>query len=561
MKIIYKSTVPFFLIILISLSGFSQEFGNISGGFESITQVYNDKDTLISNAPSDKFASNNFFKLDYDLKNISAGIQYEAFLPAIQGYPNNFNGNGIATYYLSYHTDKIKITAGHFYDQFGSGLIFRSWENRQIGINNAVKGINIRFTPVDYLALKAVYGNQRLNLKETGEGIVRGLDIEFNILKAINKNSLNSIKIAGSYIQNYQDYTGPEENFPKTTEAYSGRIALQLKGISFDAEYVDKSKDVVNYPYNITHDFYLNYYEGNALLTNFGYSRKGIGFNMSFRRIENMNFHSDRAYTDAQNNELTINYIPALTKQHDYSLANFYVYAAQSKIKIDRFLPQAGEIGAQADLYLNLKRGTFLGGKYGTKLALNYSVWHGLKTEIDLSDIDAPVVKSDYFSFGQRYFQDINIEIRKKWHKKFKTGLIYINSFLNDALFGIAGHEKINSHIAIADITYMHNHRNAFRLELQHLQTKQDLGNWAAGTIEYTFAPKWSFFISDMYNYGNIIATNRYHYYNFGGSYTSGASSLAINYGRTKGGLLCIGGVCRYVPATTGLMITLSSSF
>ena len=66
-----------------------------------------------------------------------------------------------------------------------------------------------------------------------------------------------------------------------------------------------------------------------------------------------------------------------------------------------------------------------------------------------------------------------------------------------------------------------------------------------------------NFFISDIWNYGS----SELHYYNFGGSYSIGRTRLSANYGRQRGGLICVGGVCRYVPESNGYNLSLSYSF
>ena len=38
----------------------------------------------------------------------------------------------------TYTIDGLEITAGNFYEQFGSGLIFRSYEEKGLGIDNAM---------------------------------------------------------------------------------------------------------------------------------------------------------------------------------------------------------------------------------------------------------------------------------------------------------------------------------------------------------------------------------------------------------------------------------------
>jgi len=77
-------------------------------------------------------------------------------------------------------------------------------------------------------------------------------------------------------------------------------------------------------------------------------------------------------------------------------------------------------------------------------------------------------------------------------------------------------------------------------------------------------------YVTDMYNYGydpkeNLISHDvdafKIHFYNIGASYKKGSSRIALNYGRQRGGLVCAGGVCRFVPQSTGISLSLSTSF
>jgi hypothetical protein len=120
---------------------------------------------------------------------------------------------------------------------------------------------------------------------------------------------------------------------------------------------------------------------------------------------------------------------------------------------------------------------------------------------------------------------------------------------------------NIKSQVAIFDVTHKMGGGRSIRMEGQHLWTKDDNKNWAGGTLEYIANSSLAFYVTDIYNYGNDIAGDRNHYYNLGGSYTKGATRLALNYGRQRGGLLCVGGVCRIVPENTGLALNLSTSF
>ncbi|WP_196891053.1 DUF6029 family protein [Aureivirga marina] len=574
MNLKLKQLIPACILGISTLTT-AQELGNISGSFESTTQHYNNDDAIGANFDNvDKWGSNNYLKLDYNYDNIYAGLQYEAYVPALYGFDpdGSFEGEAVASYYLAYEKEKFGVRGGFIYDQFGSGLIFRSWEDRQIGINNAVKGVRAYINFDDILNVKTVYGRQRKNLKETGTGVVRGVDAEVNLNNLTKLNGKWKFNVGASVVDRYEGgYSGPIEDFPSNVTAYSLRFNATNGSIYFDAEYVGKSKDayVTLEPQIEVTDFF---FDGNAFLANLGYSRKGFGINATFRRMQFMNFRSERI---AQNNSLIVNYVPALTKQHDYSLTNIYVYAAQSNFILSKKHAVTGEIGGQIDIYYTIPKGTFLGGKYGTKIAINASQWNGLVNNGFLRFEDNKLVEADVdnelLKLGERYFQDINIEIYKKWNRKWKSTVAFLNGYYNNTVLkgGPGSGGVVKTQIAVADVTYNFTRRSALRVEGQHMWADDSTGDWAAATVEYTFAPKWSIYAADMYNYGNKKPEGsnepdnqfQVHYYNFGMSYTKGSTRFAASYGRQRAGLLCVGGVCRVVPASTGLTLTLNTTF
>src|SRR5690606_18742730 len=134
-------------------------------------------------------------------------------------------------------------TAGNFYEQFGSGLILRSWEDRQIGINNSIRGVKVAYTPNDFTTIKGLIGKNRLGF-ETTEGTVGGIDIETNIVRLFDKeNYANSVTAGFSYVGQHEDYTGPVEDFPQNVNNYSLRLGYSgSAGIYANAEYVIKGE-------------------------------------------------------------------------------------------------------------------------------------------------------------------------------------------------------------------------------------------------------------------------------------------------------------------------------
>ena len=525
-----KKFIIALIVIVATQTAVAQENkGTFSGGFESNAQWYQDDDAIGVNAPQDQSRSNNYFSLRYSYDKFTAGIQYELFAPnALLGYSPSFTGNAIGTYYLNFKHKGLDITGGHFYDQFGSGLIYRSWEDRQLGIDNSIRGVRINYAFNEYLTATAFTGNQR-EAFEISEGTVTGLNAELDLSTALDIET--GIQIGASYVNRYQQYTGPNLNFPADVGAYSGRADLSFKNFFIGTEYVFKEADAFVLDGLISN---TNLQEGRALLINAGYAIKGLGINATFRTLENMTFYSDR---EAAGNTFllnTINYVPGYSKQQDYAVSNIYVYAPQTAV-----VPlegKAGEIGGQIDLYYTAKKGSTIGGKYGTKFELNYANWSGLDAEFDLAN---ETYEASLFSRGEKYFEEYSIAIKKRFSKNFSTIFTSIHTEYNgDIIEGKDFYLKGNSFIF--DGLYKLNKGRSIRMDLQHLSADADRGNWAAATAEYAFSPFLSMYVTDLYNYD---VTN-IHYYSVGGSYTKGRTRVAVNYGRQRGGLVCVGGVC-----------------
>ena len=149
------------------------------------------------------------------------------------------------------------------------------------------------------------------------------------------------------------------------------------------------------------------------------------------------------------------------------------------------------------------------------------------------------------------------MELEKKVSSVLKINLSYIDMQYNKGAIVSGGNDFINSKIAVVDVQYKLNSRSSVRSEIQHLWTKQDEKNWVYGLVEYSFAPKFSVFASDMFNYGytNI------HYLSGGFAFTHEVTKFMISAGRHKEGLECVGGICNQVEAYTGINFSITTSF
>ena len=522
--------------------------GEIHGNFQVDMQYYNPDSSIGAPAVPEKTLMNGFLNLNYTRDKFSAGIRYEAYLGALQGFDPRYKGTGILYKYITYKTDELEITAGSFYEQFGSGMVLRAYEDRGLGYDNALEGLRVKVHPHKGIYLKGIYGLQR-SFMTYGPGTVRGIDGEINVNELFDKQlagKKTNVILGGSFVSKYQpDLGGGAYILPQNVGAMAGRINVQRGKVNFQGEYAYK----INDPSAVNNFIYK---PGEAIFASASYSQKGLGISLSAKRIDNMDFRSDRSATL---NNLDINYLPALTAQHTYSMLNFYPYATQP----------TGEMASQAEVVYKIKKGTVLGGDYGTNILVNFATAYGLDTTTlhPISDSARMGYKNkNYLGLGQKYFDDFNIEIDKKFNQNFKLIAIFADQTYNKAVIqGKPGVPMIYSKIGVLDLIYKISDTLSVRAELEHLYTRQDYGSWASALIEFTIAPKYFVAVSDQWNYGNSIAADRIHYYNTTLGYIHKTNRYQISYGKQRAGIYCVGGVCRTVPASNGFTLTMISSF
>ena len=542
------------IVLLISIYCFSQENkGQIIGDFNLSMQSYQEDSLIGATAEDEVVLSNAYLNLHYSIGNFRTGLRYESYLNALADYDPEFQGNGIAFRYATYKIDNLEITAGNYYEQLGSGLIFRSYEEKGLGIDNAMDGVRLRYDGVQGVFLKGFIGKSRTHFTYS-DAIFRGVDGEVNINDVFKFNKKTKAIFGASFVSRYHEREGIAFKIPQNVGAYSTRLNILRGNWDYYAEFAYK----INDPKNVTNETEINYASGNAFKNSITYSKRGFGFSAELHRIDNMAFKSDRDKDDIEK-AYWINYIPTLSKQHTYSLLALYPYATQ----------YYGEIGIQSDIFIKFKKGSMLGGKYGTKMDLNYSRMSGLSGDYGSSyknSLDNYSPKT--FDFGQElYFQDINLEIYKKINKKIKTTHAVSNQTYNRQVSeGKPG--MLNSTILVSDISYKIKQGHTLRIELQTLRSeetdnKKELaeGDWSMGLIEYTVSPSWSFTLQDLYNWGNEDITKQLHYINTNISYSKGSNRFEIGYGKKREGIFCAGGVCKTVPASNGFTLNITSSF
>ena len=528
--------------------------GTIQGDFNLSTQSYYEDPAINAEKVDEFMLMNAYSNIRYNKGNFAAGVRFESYLNVLQGFESNFNGNGIPYRFAQYNVNGLDITVGNFYEQFGNGLIFRSYEEKTLGIDNVMDGVRLKYSPLKGLSLKGFVATQRL-FWEQGPGIIRGFDADLNLNEAISslESSKTNAIIGSSFVSRFQDDNNPVFNLPENVAAYAIRSTVNRGKFSFNTEYAYKYNDPAG---GIT---YNNFAPGNALMTNLSYSQRGLGIILEAHRVDNMDYRSKRGGTGK---ELTLNYIPAISKQHAYTLAAFYPFATQP----------LGELGFQGEINYTFKKKSKLGGKYGTQVAVNYSRINGLNggpSELTLNRDHTPM----FFSVinEELYFRDLNFDLKKKISKKVKLMLNYLDVIYNkDVIEGKIIGKNVHARIGIAEVNYKIKPKHTLRSEFQYLSVDKsneyykDQGDWVMGLVEYTFSPHWFFAFVDQYNGGYNSEGKTYeavHYLNISCGYSKGTNRFELGYGKVREGIFCVGGVCRNVPSSNGFTLNITSSF
>jgi hypothetical protein len=538
----------------------------LTGSFQMDNLVENDKD-----GSGLDFMNNTYLNLNLTSKNVFAGLRLDLTEWPLPGYENDFKGWGLGNIFVTWKYKNLELTGGSIYDQFGSGFILRTYEERNLGIDNSLMGGRIKYSPYKGVDLKVLGGTQKAYY-DYNSGFVFGADAEFSLDQWIKSFQDNNIywSVGASWVTKHESdedvfYTVSEEinpgetvtskyrlNLPENVGAFDIRTRFQKDNVSVLLEHAIKANDPG------FENSYI-YHKGQATMLSLTYSKRGITGMLQAKRSDNMAFRSKRSM---QGTSSFINHLPAFSQQHTYALAALYPYATQPD----------GEWAFQGEFSYNFKKGTALGGKYGTTVRLNASHIRDIDREYKegTGHKGRDEYKSSFFKWGdETFYQDINIDIDKKITKDFKLNLMYMNQRYNPV---VQGHDEgmITSNIFIAEGKYNINKKLTLRAEAQYLHAsdydgdesvpvkdRSNQGDWLFGLLELSIAPGWMFSVQDNYNVGDTDE----HYYMLSGVWNYKTHRVQVGYGRTRAGYDCSGGVCRMVPQTHGVRLNYSFTF
>ncbi len=537
---------------------------NVTGSIQSDILFPQADDKIGAESYPETALTNSFAEVNVTSRHGDAGVRFEYLDHPLPGFEPDYKGYGVPFFYVRGHWEKFEVTLGSFYEQFGSGFVLRTYEERSLGIDNSLQGARIIAKPFNGVTLKALTGRQR-RYWDWNDSWVSGADLELGLEQWIKPLSESNtyLTLGGSFVTKHEgdeemivSYDGTKRlNFPTNVAAYDVRLRLQTGNWNVLAEYARKSQDP-------SQDNDYIYRKGYVAMLSTSYSKRGMSLLLQAKRSDNMSFRSRRTLPSLTENSSYINHLPAFTMEHTYALAARYPYATNPD----------GEWAYQAELAYNFKRHSFLGGKYGTKVKVNFSHVHSIaqnkRTEEGiLTGPNGYVMGTDgygsaFWKWGDsKYYQDLNVQLEKKFTKAFKLNLMYMNQFYNKT--AIEGHGgMLHSNIYVAEGKYQFNNKFTLRAEAQYLDltsgenVEEGDCDCVYGLLELSVLPYLMFTVSDEYSIGDKI-----HYYNGSVTFAKGAHRLQVGYARTRAGFNCSGGVCRWVPASKGATISYNYNF
>lgn len=540
-----KKSAIFFLLLCCSSRLFAQ--GTLSGDlnmnvnfFMKDTNIRASGNPLYDNALS---GSDAWLTLRYNVNGFTFFARADAFNNSNLKNPISPQTDfGLGAWSITKDMKDLSITVGTIYDQIGSGILFRSYEDRGLLIDNALVGLELKYKLTDNINVKGFTGQQKDNRAFVANTryapIIKGFNAEgdFNagkvhlipgvgvLNRTLDAKSMEAIAATLNAQEPVTTRFSPKYNM----YAFSLYNTLTYKNLSWYAEGAYKTHEAITEtragdPLNGK----LVDRAGNVMYTSINYGKKGMALSLSGKRTENF-------FMRTSPNELLLNgmlnWQPVVAVLRPLRLMSRYTPASQDM----------SEIAGTANLLLSPNDVTNFTFTY-----THINTLEGLEL------------------FREGYAEAI-YQGMSSW--VFEGGAQYLE--YNTGLYQGRPAPVLYAITPFAEVTYKFSDNKSMRLEVQYMNTKQDYGSWVFALLEYNLAPKWSIAASDMYNITpNKGADNlNYkdpgnHYYNIFTAYTKGPHRFTIAYVKQVDGINCTGGVCRYEPAFSGVKATINTSF
>lgn len=451
----------------------------------------------------------NWLNLDYNKNIFSAGLRFEVFQPNDPD-PSISRGKvkyaDIAYKYIGVDIGDVEeglnITVGNFYKLFGRGLILKSYEDRNIRIDNNLIGVKVEAN-YEGFTLTALSGSAA-NSNNLREDILHAVDLQYG--------KFDLVKLGTTFASNLPSIEGAA----RTTLA-SFRIQPSYWNFDGYAEYgVKSNKDVQSL---VFHDDEWKIGEAFYGSLNFYYD--------VFSIVGEYKYYDNYAFT-SNDGTIFYNTSPSLRKEYTYQLLNRHPSP----------LDQSNEEGYAVEMNFNISDETSLIANYGITNTLPTSSYYQRVNNLSLPI--ATQLEEIYLQAAHNWSESLTSILAFGYNEELSTNTKNFTPILENKFY-------------FDDI-------NTIKLVLEHQQTENlttdekyydDIIN-----IEYLRSPNFSVAVvaelqTKEPQEGNVVR-KFWSFIQFG--YKLGNhSDLSLLVGTRQAGNICIGGICRYEPAFQGV--------
>ncbi len=470
-----------------------------------------------------------WLNLDYHKGIFGAGIRFETYEP---NDPSPAISRGkvryadIAYKYLKVDIGDAKqggeLVVGNYYAFFGRGLILKSYEERNIRIDNNLIGakLSARYAGFTLSALTGMAANANNERKD----ILHAADLEYKVIR--------QLKLGATYASNL-----PETENAARTMLTSFRIMPSIWNFDFYGEYgfkqnrdvrnsllnPDTSK-VVYYPYK-KNDWKI----GQAAYGSLNFYYDAFAITGEYKYYDNFTFTSE-------DGTVIYNTPPSVRKEYTYVLLNRHPSA----------LNQSDEKGYQIEVNYNLSDETYFSANYGETKTLSAESYY----KRTLYDNSASRVQ----------LREVYAQAHQDWDDNWTT----------IAAFGYNEERDTDTKnvTPILENRFYFDEINTIKLALEHQQTTVNSTNEQyyddAMTLEYLRSPNFSVsIVSELQTKEPEAGRKLRKFWSFiqFGYKIGDHTDVSLLFGTRQAGNICIGGVCRYEPEFSGIEFKMFTRF
>ena len=279
----------------------------------------------------------NWLDIDFYFENFTAGLRMELYHPrdpTLQFPGSDAVEEGVTFRYFEYQRDNIRARIGNYYAMFGRGLVLRTYEDRNIRIDNNMEGVRFDFSK-DLLSATFLSGRP-INLSGERTDLLHGADLALR--------PTEWVVLGGSYLN-----SDPHQR--NKAEIASGRVVASLSGSNWAwdlyGEYGKRTKS-----------------QGKGVYISSSFTTAGFGLSLEYKYYDLFSF---------QSKERTHNTPPALVREHAYTLLNRDPYE----------LDADDEVGIQIEATYSPDPNTSIVANYSLTKDNDKTIWGGVETRYE----------------------------------------------------------------------------------------------------------------------------------------------------------------------------------